>query len=59
MQACFAVEILNLGPDKNMSKKPFFEENEQITNVLELRECKARSNSVSKGQNTFDPHIII
>ena len=27
---------LNLGPAKNMSKKPFFEKNERITNVFRI-----------------------
>ena len=36
--------FLNLGPAKNMSKKP-----------LELRECKARSNSVSEGSKGILP----
>ena len=39
---------MTLGPAKNMSKEPFFEENERITMFLS-RECKARSNSVSEG----------
>ena len=51
--------FLNLGPAKNMSK-PFFEENERITNVFKLRECKARSNSVSeRGKIHFDPNIFM
>ena len=28
--------FLNLGPAKNMSKKPFFEKNERITNVFRI-----------------------
>ena len=38
-----------MGAAKNMSKEPFLKKNERITNVLELQECKARSNSVSEG----------
>lgn len=42
--------FLNLGPAKNMSKKPLFEEKIRgLGMFLELRECKARSNSVSEG----------
>ena len=42
--------FLNLGPAKNMSKKPLFEEKIRgLGMFLELRECKARSNSVSSG----------
>ncbi|MEE0209193.1 MAG: hypothetical protein UEM33_08375 [Enterocloster sp.] len=41
---------MNLGPAKNMSKKPLFEEKIRgLGMFLELRECKARSNSVSSG----------
>ena len=32
----FAGGYLNLGPAKNMSKKPFFEKNERITNVFRI-----------------------
>ena len=28
--------FLNLGPAKNMSKEPFFEKNERITNVFRI-----------------------
>jgi hypothetical protein len=46
----FAGGFLNLGPAKNMSKKPLFEEKIRgLGMFLELRECKARSNSVSSG----------
>ena len=38
-----------MGPAKNMSKKPFFEKMSVLRMFLELRECKARSNSVSEG----------
>ena len=42
--------FLNLGPAKNVSKKPFLEEKMSVLRMfLELRECKARSNSVLKG----------
>ena len=42
--------FLNLGPAKNMSKKPFLEEKMSgLRMFLEMRECKARSNSVSSG----------
>ena len=40
--------FLNLGPAKNMSKQPFFEKMSGLRMFLELRECKARSNSVSE-----------
>ena len=44
-----AGEFLNLGPAKNMSKKPFLEEKMSgLRMFLELRECKARSNSISE-----------
>ena len=42
--------FLNLGPAKNMSKKPLFEEKIRgLGMFLELRKCKAYSNSVSSG----------
>ena len=51
--------FLNLGPAKNMSKKPLFEEKIRgLGMFLELRECKARSNSVSAGKNTFDLNLF-
>ena len=46
--------FLNLGPAKNMSKKPFLEEKMSgLRMFLELRECKARSNSVSEGSKNL------
>ena len=45
---------LNLGPAKNMSKKPFFEKMSVLRMFLELRECKARSNSVSEGSKVTE-----
>ena len=51
-----AGEFLNLGPAKNMSKQPFFEEKMSgLRMFLELRECKARSNSVSEGLKNKTP----
>ena len=50
-----------MGPAKNMSKKPFLEEKMSgLRMFLELRECKARSNSVSEGSkhNVPTPTII-
>ncbi len=42
-----------------MSKEPFLKKNERITNVLELQECKARSNSVSEGQKIINTACFI
>ena len=58
MQACLQ-EDFELGTRQNMSKKPFLKKNERITNVLGLRECKARSNPVSEGTNTAAMGIIL
>ena len=33
--------FLNLGPAKNMSKEPFFEKNERITNVFRIAEVQS------------------
>ena len=52
--------FLNLGPAKNMSKKPLFEEKIRgLGMFLELRECNARSNPVSEGTNTAAMGIIL
>ena len=50
--------FMTLGPAKNMSKEPFFEENERITNVLELRSAKHVAIRYQRVKIPFDPNII-
>ena len=45
--------FLNLGPAKNMSKEPFFEKNERITNVFRIAGVQSTQQlGITRGQRS-------
>ena len=50
---------LNLGPAKNLSKKPYFEKNERITNVFRIAGVQSTQQFGIRVKIPFDPNLMM